>query len=348
MKKFLTSVANIYGYDDSTGAILFVGKTLLDSSIETTLASSDVRAGRGNQLQYVYYHTAEMGITISDSQWNLDFLSKAVGSGITTGINIFTEETITLGAAGTGTVLLGTPIAVTGTTIYGWVTQHDGSVEKVTFSSKTFATSTGTSGDEVCVRYYAVDSAARSITISANMIPSIVHLVLEAQLNSSDSTTNQIGTVQIDIPKATLTGAFSIKMTPDGVASTPLTARALASEDTSSTACDHSPYYATIKEIISAAKWYDNVIALGIEGGDFSQAQAVSGTTLKVWAIPAVGLPFRPPVADLIFTSGTVGTATIGEHTGIITNVGTGTTLLTATIELKNTIDASVTMTGTA
>jgi hypothetical protein len=347
MKKFLTSVANVYGYDDSTGAILFVGKTLLDSSIETTLANTDVRAGRGNQLQYVYYHTAEMGITISDSQWNLDFLSKAVGSDIATGANIFTEETITLGAAGTGTVL-GTPIAVTGATIYGWVTQHSGVVEKVTFSSKTFATSTGTSGDEVCVRYYATDSAARSITINANMIPSIVHLVLEAQLNSSDSVTNQIGVVQIDIPKANLTGAFSIKMTPDGVASTPLAARALASEDQSSTACDHSPYYATIKEIISAANWYDNVIALGIEGGDFSQAQAVTGTTLRVWAIPSVGLPFRPPLADLIFASSVTGVATIGEHTGVITNIGTGITVLSSAIENKATIEASVTMTGTA
>ena len=56
MKKFLTSVANAYGYDDATGALLFEGKTLLDSSVETTLANTDVRGGRGNQLQYVFYH----------------------------------------------------------------------------------------------------------------------------------------------------------------------------------------------------------------------------------------------------------------------------------------------------
>jgi hypothetical protein len=98
MKKFLTSVADIFGYDDSTGALLFVGKTLLDSSIETSLGNSDVRGGRGNQLQYVYYHSADMNITISDAQWNLDFLAVTLGSSVSTGNNVFIEETKTLTA----------------------------------------------------------------------------------------------------------------------------------------------------------------------------------------------------------------------------------------------------------
>jgi hypothetical protein len=354
-KKFLTSVANAYMYDDSNGDLLAVGKTLLDSSIETTLGKTDVRAGRGNQLQYVYYHTGEMNVTISDAQWNLGFLSLTVGSDIVTGSNIYTEETITLGAAGTGTVL-GTPLAVTGVPIYGWVTQLDGTTDKVTFSGQTFPTSNGTSGDEVCVRYYALDSAARSVTIDANMIPKIVRLVLEAQLNSSDdTTTNQIGYAQIIIPKASLSGAFSIKMTPDGVASTPLTARALASEDADSSACDSSPYYAKIVEIISGAAWWDDVIGIAIEGGDFTQTDETAGTQLKVWAIPSTGLPFRAPVGAtptgvsgyMTFSSGTVGTATITSGQGIITGVTGGTTLLHATITEKPAIDASVLLTLT-
>ena len=48
MKKFLVSTADVYGYD-SNDNLLFVGKTLLDSSIETTLSNTDVRAGKGNQ-----------------------------------------------------------------------------------------------------------------------------------------------------------------------------------------------------------------------------------------------------------------------------------------------------------
>lgn len=97
-KRFLTSVANCYGYDDATDTLLFTGKTLLDSSIETTLGNTDVRGGYGNQLEYVYYHTSAMNITISDSQWNLDFLSKAVGADVIHTGSIFYEENVTLAA----------------------------------------------------------------------------------------------------------------------------------------------------------------------------------------------------------------------------------------------------------
>lgn len=357
-KKFLTSVANAYLSDDSDGTLLAFGKTLLDTSIETTLGNTDVRGGRGNQLQYVYYHTAEMNITISDAQWNLAFLAETLGSDIAQGeVNVFEEETVILSAPGVGTLVDGTAIFVpgsTGSVIYGWVTLADGTVVTATFStSKAFTIAGGATNEEVCVRYYALDAAARSITINSNILPDIVHLVLEAQLNSSDSTTNQIGLVQIDIPKAALNGAFSIKMTPDGVASTPISARALATTDTSSAACANIPYYATIKEIISSANWWDNVIGIAIEGGDFTQTVATSGTQLHVWAIPQQpALPFRCPVAAgttgyMWFTSGTTGTATISVGLGVVSGVTGGSTLLHAVITNKPTIEASALLTLT-
>jgi len=341
-KKFLTSVADCYGYDDSTGALLFVGKTLLDSSIETSLGNTDVRGGRGNQLQYVYYHTAEMNITISDAQWNLEFLAVGVGANVATGNNIFTEETITL-VANAGSVA-GTPLAITGSTLYGWVSHLDGHVEKVTFTGQAFTCSDGGATDTICIRYYAYDSASRSVTIAANIIPSQVHLVLEAQLNSSDDVANKIGVVQIDVPKATLTGAFSISMTPDGVSSTPLAARALSSPDLQSAACVNVPVLAKITEILDDANWYDNVIGLSIQGGDFALTHPDT-RTLSIWAIPSSGAAFKPPVADLDFTSGTVGAATVGLHTGLVTTVAAGTTLLTVAISATPTIEASATLT---
>jgi len=345
-KKFLTSVANAFVYNDSTGALLAYGKTLLNSSIETALASTPIRGGYGNQLQYVYYHTAEMKLNIEDAQWNLDFLSQILGSSITTGENIYQEETITLDA-GKGGSVTDTPLAVTGTTVYGWVTLEDGTVEKVTFSTKAFTTSGGAEGDEVCVRYYVLDAAARSVTVNANILPSIVRIVLEAQLNSSDSTTNQIGTAQIIIPRAQLTGDFTIKMTPDGVASTPLAATALANTDTTSAACDAGAYYAKIVEIITSANWYDNVTALAIEGGDFALVHPAT-VTLHVWAIPSTGLPFLPPVADLTFSSASTAIATVGANTGLVTPADTGgTSLIKALITSKNTIEANAVATVT-
>jgi hypothetical protein len=350
MKKFLTSVANVFMYDDSTGALLAYGKTLLDSSIETTLGNTDVRGGYGNALQYVYYHTAAMNVTINDAQWNLDFIAQTVGaSKVYSTNNVYYEETITLDAGKGGSVTY-TPLAVSGTTVYGWVTLVDGTVEKVTFANKVFTTSGGALNDKVCVRYYRLDTGATSLTIESNFIPAIVHLVLEAQLNSADETTNQIGKIQIDIPKATLSGAFSIKMTADGVASTPISARALANTSITDASCDVTSYYAVIKEIITSANWYDNVIGIAIEGGDFALAKAATGSYVHVWAVPSSGMPFLCPTTttSMTFASSVTGAATIGANSGqILTMAGStgGDTVIHAYITAKPTMDAYATLT---
>lgn len=344
IKKFLTSVADCYFYDESDNLLAY-GKTLLDSSLDVKLASTEVRGGRGNALQYVYYHTGALSVQLNDTQWNLGFLASSVNSSITTGNNVYTEETITLGASGAGTVT-GTPLALQdGTTLYGWVTQVDGTIERVTFSGSTFASSSGTSGDVVCVRYFALDSASRSITIPANAIPKVGRLVMEAQLNSSDQSSNKIGVVQVIINKCQLSGSFTLSLKSDGVSQTPLTGMALAYTDSSSAACTNEPVYAKIIEILDSTNWYDDVIGLSIEGGNFALSHPDT-QNLVVYAIKSNGdAPFIPPVADLTFTSGTTGTATVGLHTGSVSTVASGVTLLTAFITAKSAIETSATLT---
>ena len=342
-KKFMVSVADARVYDISNGNLLAIGKTLIDSSIDMKLGSTDIKGGRGSQLQTVYYHTADLHIKITDTQWNLDFLSMTVGQDVVTGAKVFTEETVTLGAGGSGTVS-GTPIVVDGSIIYGWVTLPSGVVEKVTFTGSNFTSSLGTSGQVVCVRYYHTNSAARELTISANTLPKVVRVELETLLVSTASTTNRIGVVQINVPTATLTGAFSLAMKSDGVSTTPLELRALASNDLTSAACSNVPVLAKIVEILDSANWYDNLIGLSIQGGDITLTHP-STKTVTVYAIPLVGAAFIPPVADLSFTSGTTGTATIGLHTGVISTVATGTSLIHAWVTAAPQYDAEVTLT---
>lgn len=352
MKKFMVSVADVRIYNVDNDNLLAVGKTLIDSSLEMTLGNADIRGGRGNQLQGVYYHTSDLNLTVNETQFNLDFLSMAVGQEVITGANVYMEETITLGAAGTGTVLLGTPITVTGTTIYGWVTQVNGTVEKVTFSGTTFATSSGTSGDVVCVRYYHTNAAARSLTISADVLPKIVRVELETLLISSQETTSRIGVVQIIVPTATLTGAFSLAMTSDGVSTTPLAIRALASTELTTASCSNVPVLAKIIEIIDAANWYDNVVAISIQGGDFTMS-ATATRQLVVWAIPTSGAAF--PIAltgtNITFSSSVVGTATVSANGGLVSGVAINTstpTIIHATITAKSSIDAAISVVCTA
>lgn len=342
MKKFLVSTANVFGYD-SNDNLLFTGTTLMDSSIETTLANTDVRAGQGNQLQYIYYHTAEMNITINEAQFSLPYLALNVGSAITTGANVWTTETVTV-TAGAGSVSK-TPLGISGTTLYGWVTDKDDNVQRVEFTGSSFSMADNTYNGDVCVRYYATDAAAQKVTVYADMLPSTIRLVMEAQLCSSDSTTNRIGTLQINVPKASMTGAFTLSMTPDSVAQTPLSVRALSYTPTNNGGCTaNRPIYAEIIEILDGRNWYDNVVALAIEGGDFSLS--VSGTKqLKVFAIPNNGTAaFLVDSSNITFASSATGKATVSAS-GLVTGVSAGDATIKATITGKADIDANVVVT---
>lgn len=345
MKKFLVSTANVYGYD-SDDNLLFTGTTLMDSSIETTLSNTDVRAGQGNQLQYIYYHTAEMNITINEAQFSLNYLALNVGSDITTGADVWTTETVEV-INGAGTVQ-GTPLGVSGTTLYGWVTDKDDNVERVTFSGSSFAMADSSYTGKVCVRYYANNAAAKQITVYADMLPSTIRLVMEAQLCSSDSTTNRIGTLQVEVPKAAMTGAFTLSMTPDSVAQTPLSVRALSTQVNEGGCTANRPIYATITEILFSTHWYDNVIALAIEGGD-TTLPATGTKTLKVFAIPNDGgAAFLVKPTELTYSSDDTEVATV-DTTGIITVVSGATPGATATIKATVTdrpdIDANIVIT---
>ena len=337
MSKFLTSVANVYGYtqDDQ---LLFAGKTMLDSSIETSLSNTDVRAGQGNQLQYIFYHTAEFKSTITEAQFNLDFIALNTGGQVTVGAKMFLEESVTL-SAGAGTVA-GTPIVIDGAIVYGWVTFPDGGTERVVFTGKTFTTARTTSDELVCVRFYNLDSSAKEVKINANMMPKTIKLVMETMLCSSDESTTKIGTVQIIIPKASLTGAFTLDMKPDAVSSTPLTIRALAYSETGGGCSGTEPLYARIVEKLFGTHWYDDVDALAVVGGDFVLGSTLT-KQLQIKALPSVGSAFAPPLNELTFA----GTGVTCSASGLVTGaVGGGTVLVSVTA--KPTIEITIKVTA--
>ena len=337
MKKFLCGVAKAYAYDTNDN-LIFSSKTMLTDSIDITTDKQEIRAGQGNQLQTVYFHTSAMNIALEEQQFNLSMIAKALGSSVVTGANIWKEETVTL-TGGAGSVL-GTPIATSSGTIYGWAELSDGSTERFTFSTKAF-TLVGQSTGDVIVRYYEADADARTVNVSANIIPSVMRIVLDAQLFSGESTTTStlIGKVLVEIPKAQLDGSVSLELSSTGVSKTPLKAMALSS------VVSGASIYATITESIDSSNWYDSVTMLAIQ--DDTVALTHPDTeTLVVWAIPSNGdAPFIAPVADLSFTSGTVGTCTVGLHTGLITTVAAGTSVITCVITSKNTVGTTANVT---
>lgn len=344
-KKFVAGVGRTFNYDANDN-LLWVGKTLIDSAIEISTGSEEIRSGQGNSLDMVYYHSGAMSVNQTDQQFNLTAIAKSIGSTIITGAKVWEEETVTI-TAGAGAVL-GTPIATSTGTIYGWAELSTGVSERFTFSGKDFNLLGQATGD-VCIRYYKNDSAARQINVNANIIPSVVRTVVEAQLFSGDinnvSTSTLVGKVLIEVPRLQLNGSASLNLTTTGVSSTPIQGMALK---TNVAGCSSSGVYATITEVVNSANWYDNVGMLAIADDTIALTHPDT-ETLQVWAVPTNGdAAFIAPVADLSFTSGTVGTATIGLHTGIITTVAPGSSVITVVITSKNTVGTTATVTVSA
>jgi hypothetical protein len=266
-KRFIVGVANVTAFNISTGDILFKSKTLLDSSIEIQTASEEISGGQGNALQYIYYHSPRLNAKLTDIQFSLNSMAQNVGASILTSKNIWTEETVTLGGGGAGSVT-GTPILtpdVGGSDVYGYVTDSEGVTTKVTFSTKSFTLAGGSEGDIVCVQYYALDTAARYINISSNFLPSVVRLVLDAQLASSSESSaagsSIIGKVQFEIPRFQISGAQSVSMTASGVSNTPIEGMALSYDNVGGCGTG-SGIYGTVTEVVDSAHWYDDVLYL--------------------------------------------------------------------------------------
>lgn len=344
-KRFLVSVGDAVAMQGND--IIFTAKTLVDSGITVETSNTEIRGGQGNQLQAVYYHTGTFNITLTDTQFRLPYIAFNTGSQIVVGGDIWANETVILqGYIGT---LTGTPVTIANQELAVWV-EYDGVhytlPVTVTGSNYTFTVENTPipQNSTLCVMYMNTKDAAQSITIPANIIPDRIRLYITANLYGDTSGSGKVGTVQIEVPVAQLSGSQEITMTADGYSNTPLTAMALAYSD-NSVGCSSGAYYAKITEYLEGSSWYAGVTGLAIEGGDFTISKG-DNATLRVWAVKG-NSSFLCDNSKLTFDSATKDTAIVGTHTGVITTVAAGETLISVKITDKPTIDASCTLTVT-
>lgn len=341
--KYLVGVGDVYSYD-TNGNLIFTSKTMNKQDIAISSSNQEIRGGMGNQLEYVYYHTSKFAVDFTETQFNLAIVASAIGSNITTGNDIWKTEMVTLGAGGTGTVSE-TPLVSpdTTTTIYGWVTEDDGTTTKVTFSGKNFTLLTGTIGEEVLVRYYLANAASRQVVIPANILPAISRIVIDWTLGSSSTGTGQLGTVQMEIPRCQFDASHTFSLSSTGVYSGELKGNALRYNATET----GTAVYAKVTEIIDNANWYDDVIMLQNSGGDSIALNETTTTEqLDIYAIPSLGNAFVAPIADLTFISSTPATATVSSS-GLITRVAAGSTIINVKITAKETVYCQIDVTVT-
>ena len=142
-------------------------------------------------------------------------------------------------------------------------------------------------GDKYCIKYFYINENAKSITIKAQYVPKVLHLVLINDLYSGDATnvaasSAKYGRLITDIPQYQLNGGQNIAWSATSTATVSLSGSALAYDNSAS--CEEAPIYGTMTQEIFGTKWQDDVVAIAVDNGDVEIGKNNS-ETLRVRAV---------------------------------------------------------------
>ncbi len=307
-KNFVVSVCDAIGKDATTKEILFVGKTLINSALKETIQSKEITGGFGAGFQYEFSYGKKLECDIEDCKFEPTFLALNNGVLITSETNNYFShnEVVTL-TSGTG-ALAQTPIGK----IY--VEMPDGTNQIVDTSNAKPITIGSDTIDIVCTYQYS--TTVDTISIDSDKYPSSIELTLISKVFNANGQSKEL---QIFIPKYKISGSMDLSFTEDGVSSSKLSGKALATNTNNyakimmktlgSNSVPVTQIACTTAEVTLANAATETLEVIGIRGG-------VYGNVLM-------------SNADLTFTSSAVGVATVGEHTGLITWIGAGDTIIT-------------------
>lgn len=340
-KYFLVGVADYRAYKGQS--LVAVGKTNINTSIEISTSNTEIRGGKRNALQYIYYHTGTVGITLETAEWALPLIQANSGGSLNAGADLGYSESIVLASGSRNGTVLHTPVGRDGGVATCWYT-YDGITYSAPFSGKNFVVDNAVpAGSTVCAYYYYKENDALQLTIPANFIPDNLWIEFECDLATNKSGSGIIGSAVFVVPSVQLSGAQTINMTSDGYSSTPLSGMALAyTAPQTAGECAGKEVYAWIIQNITDEKWYDLATGLAIEGLD--DINEGGEAQLSIRYISEYGSILVPDYADLTFTSDTPAVADVSED-GVIDAISTGTSLITASITNKPSISDNITVT---
>ena len=286
--------------------------------------------------------------------FNLRYVAANLGVDVTKG-GVTVYESGKAGEAVTtpGQITLtNTPVAFDGTLIGWYKKPADDNWSVATINGKTMLVPGAIAGESYCIKYFYQNENAESITIKAQFVPKVLHLVLINDLYSGSAadvaaSTSKYGRLITDIPQFQLDGNVNLAWAATSAATVPLNGKALAYDE--STSCEEDPVYGTMTQEVFGAKWQDDVIALAIENADI-ELQSPGTEQLIVRAVFGGNIASqRKDAANFTFAVAT-GSATYidVDNTGKVTAKAAGTGYVTVTLKENTAIQAvaEVTVTG--
>ena len=286
LERYVTTVADALIFDKLSGA-LFAYASLRSSTFAQTINNVDVRGGVDAMLKLVFSNQKDATLTLEDVEYKLETIALQNNVPIIQGSEFFGTEAVTI-TNGNGTVTK-TPLPLFGGTAEGWVTytKEDGKTvenEKVTFVNNSFSISDSTFSGEACIQYVRDELNARSVTVTTATKNRAVAVLLKFRetLKETGSTTalTDVGEGQLYIPNGIILQDSELAFTMDAASSQKMTIRALSNGARSVNCQSQGEDLYIVREYISSGEWYENVIGIGIDGGD--DIVVTAGNTVNV------------------------------------------------------------------
>lgn len=353
--RFLAGVGRALLFDGNN--LIGVAKTLTESTFNFSISNEEIRGGQGNALFGKYFHDSNLGITLVDAMFKLEYLAANLGVDINMGgLSIYESPSAgeVVGAGGVIT-LTNAPTLMNGSLLAWYKKPSDAnwSIATITQSgtSYTITIPDGVAGDAYCIKYFYQNENARSIIINTQYVPKTLHLVIMNDLFSGDSadigSATRYGRIITDIPSFQLDGNQDLNLTATSAATISLTGNALGVN--SDISCEEAPYYGTMTEEIFGSSWVDNVIALAIENSDMDLSQGETETLLVRTVFGGSVASQRKDNSNFTFAVESGTSATVSEA-GVVTasSSATGDTIISVTLTDKNSIVAYATVSVSA
>lgn len=353
--RFLAGVGRALLFDGNN--LIGVAKTLTESTFNFSISNEEIRGGQGNALFGKYFHDSNLGITLVDAMFKLEYLAANLGVDINMGgLSIYESPSAgeVVGAGGVIT-LTNAPTLMNGSLLAWYKKPSDANWSIATIaqsgSSYTITIPDGTAGDAYCIKYFYQNENARSIIINTQYVPKTLHLVIMNDLFSGDSadigSATRYGRIITDIPSFQLDGNQDLNLTATSAATISLTGNALGVN--SDISCEETPYYGTMTEEIFGSSWVDNVIALAIENSDMDLSQGETETLLVRTVFGGSVASQRKDNSNFTFAVESGTSATVSEA-GVVTasSSATGDTIISVTLTDKTSIVAYATVSVSA
>lgn len=270
--------------------------------------------------------------------FNLSYVAANLGVNVERGGISVVEEELTVSAAGGSVTTSKDPIAFDGVMIGWYKKPSDADWSIGTLAGKTMSIPGSKANEHYCVKYFYQNENAKSITIKAQYVPKVLHLVLINDLFSGSSadvasSSSKYGRLITDIPNYQLSGEQSLEWSATSTASVSLSGNALAYA--SSDSCEVDPIYGTMTQEIFGADWKDDVVALAVETQDIELSANETETAIVRAVFGGMTASQRKDNSNFTFTVDSGDSATVSAS-GVITADATKTGVTTIEVTLTN------------